>query len=430
MSGSLIGLALVLGTAAAAPAQITVDGTLDVGYPAALAVQQVQTQFGDSQPSGMGTLNAGSELDAAYATVMGGRLYLMLTGNLEDNFNKLEIFFDSRAGGENVLSGTPEYDYNGNPSDPNSTYNSQNMAGFTFDSGFAADFHLIARAGSGVFDIDFIDRNGGTTAAVPGNMTSTPLNGTAAETVPDRLDPPSINAAGTLTPDDGTDDLGLDDPLKRGNISGPALSHDLQFAFDNANIAGVSGGTEAADQTAALAVTTGLEFSIALVDLGINPTVGGQIKVSAFVNNGDHNYASNQFLGALQPPQGNLGGDGSGGFNGSLGGVDLNSFAGDQFFTIDVAALIPGDADGDGDVDGDDFNAWGGNFPTASGATLAQGDFDFDGDVDGDDFNVWGGNFPYPAPAPGIASAVSDVPEPASIGLIGLGGLALLRRRR
>ena len=104
-------------------------------------------------------------------------------------------------------------------------------------------------------------------------------------------------------------------------------------------------------------------------------------------------------------------------------------------FTIDdlkvmtntVDLLIPGDADGDGDVDGDDFNAWGGNFPTASGATLAQGDFDGDGDVDGDDFNVWGGNFPYPGPS---ASAISEVPEPASFALIGLGAVALLRRRK
>ena len=92
----------------------------------------------------------------------------------------------------------------------------------------------------------------------------------------------------------------------------------------------------------------------------------------------------------------------------------------------DVSALIPGDADGDGDVDGDDFNAWGGNFPTASGATLAQGDFDGDGDVDGDDFNVWGGNFPYPGPG---SSAAAVIPEPASLALIGLGAVALLRRR-
>ena len=94
-----------------------------------------------------------------------------------------------------------------------------------------------------------------------------------------------------------------------------------------------------------------------------------------------------------------------------------------------LGETILGDADGDGDVDGDDFNAWGGNFPIASGATLAEGDFDGDGDVDGDDFNIWGGSFPSPAPAPG-SSAAAVVPEPASFALIGLGAVALLRRRR
>ena len=93
----------------------------------------------------------------------------------------------------------------------------------------------------------------------------------------------------------------------------------------------------------------------------------------------------------------------------------------------DFAILIPGDADGDGDVDGDDFNAWGGNFPTASGATLAQGDFDGDGDVDGDDFNIWGGSFP--SPGPGAASAVSEVPEPTTLVLLAPVAAALLRRR-
>src|SRR3989304_2094034 len=82
-----------------------VDGTKDAQYGAALAVQTVQTQFGDANPPGN---LGGSELDAAYAKVRNGRLYLMLTGNHEPNFNKLDIFIDSKAGGENTLRGPPQ----------------------------------------------------------------------------------------------------------------------------------------------------------------------------------------------------------------------------------------------------------------------------------------------------------------------------------
>ena len=76
-----------------------------------------------------------------------------------------------------------------------------------------------------------------------------------------------------------------------------------------------------------------MEFSIALSDLGYT---SGNISVAAFVNNGDHNYVSNQVLGALPAGTGNLGGDGAGTFTGNAAGVNFNNFAGDQFFTVAV----------------------------------------------------------------------------------------------
>jgi len=72
-----------------------------------------------------------------------------------------------------------------------------------------------------------------------------------------------------------------------------------------------------------------------LADVG-NPSAGSIIRISAMIDNGDHNYLSNQLLGGLVPPQGNLGGDGSGGFTGTLSGVNLNQFSGLQYFTIEV----------------------------------------------------------------------------------------------
>lgn len=300
----LAGVALS-GVAVGVAAAQVVDGTVDGAYGAALAVQTVETQFGDANPPGN---LGGSELDAGYATISGGRLYLMLTGNHEPNFNKLDIFIDSTAGGENALTGTPGYDFfNG------SSWISQNMNGLTFDASFGADYHLFSRWGSGTgpYEVDFINRNGGGSAQVPGSSQA------------------GSNAVGLIsTGFIGAGDFGP-------NASASALSQPLFFAIDNNNNAGVTGGTNAANQAAAAAVTTGMEFSIDLADLG-NPGNGDVIKIAAMINNGDHNYLSNQILGGLAAPQGNLGGDGSGGFTGTLGGVNFENLAGLQYFTITV----------------------------------------------------------------------------------------------
>ena len=74
-------IAIVCLLAAPAIAQPTVDGTLDASYGSAISVQTVQTQFGDaSDPAGLG---GGGELNAAYATIDAGRLFVLLTGNIE-----------------------------------------------------------------------------------------------------------------------------------------------------------------------------------------------------------------------------------------------------------------------------------------------------------------------------------------------------------
>jgi hypothetical protein len=286
-------------------AQPIVDGSKDVAYGAALAVQTVETHFGDGNPLG------GSELDAAYAVVTGGRLYLMLTGNLENNYNTLEVFIDSKAGGENVLSPTPQYDVNGAP------WTSPNLGGMTFDPGFTADYHLVSSwGGNGTpFHAHFVDRQGGGAAQVPGSLGATPnaVGNTAAGTI----------LAGNVGP----------------NASATALTQNVEFALDDNNAAGVIGGTAVANQAAAAAVTTGMEYSIALADLG-NPAPGATIRIFAAINNGDHNYLSNQVLAGLAAPQGSLGGDGSGTFTGALAGVNFDTLAGNQYFSLQVPGAL------------------------------------------------------------------------------------------
>jgi hypothetical protein len=253
----------------------TVDGTRDAEYGAALAVQTVETQFGDNF----------SEMDAAYAKCCDdGKLYLMLTGNIEDNFNKLEIFIDSKSGGQGVFASA------GND-------NAGNMNGLVFDAGFTADYHIIVRRGTDngneKFDVDFADLGTATFSSYQDFLTGGGKVGVGTTGT-------GVNAVGIMA------------------------------GYDNSNVAGVLGGTAAANQADAAAVSTGLELGIALSDLGYT---GGPIGVMVGQNGGQHDYWSNQFLGGLTPPQGNLGGDGLGNYIGGPSGINMQNFAGNQYFT-------------------------------------------------------------------------------------------------
>jgi hypothetical protein len=281
---------LILGVAALpAWAQPTLDGTRDAGYDLR-TVQTVETQFGDANPNG------GSELDAGAARIHDGTLYLMLTGNLENNFNKLNIFIDSVAGGQNQLQNA---DGSGGNNPTNDGWASK-YAGFMFDDGFEADYMLILRNGnfgSDRFDIDYAVIGGGALAfESASSVFGASLTGSNSNALP---------------------------------LAGIGVAH------DRSNTLGVSGGTGPANQAAAAAVTTGIELAIPLSALGnADPQ---DIKISAMVNASNHDYLSNQFLGGLTPPQGNLGGDGAGGFNGTVGNINLKNSAyasGDQFFTV------------------------------------------------------------------------------------------------
>ena len=267
--GSLICESLVLG--------IEVDGERDEDYGDPIAVQNIQTGFGDP----------GSELNAAYAIVEAGKLYLMLTGNLEPNFNKLEIFIDSKSGGQNQIIA------NQNPNNDNWA---AKFDGFTFDSGFSADYLLIVRHGfNGTqLDLDFAE-----------------LGEQGKGSLVGRFDPPSLGKTGPFEASNG-----------------------LMIGFNNTNSAGIgSNQGQLANQKNAALVMTGSELAIPLNVIGAPK---GEIKICVMINGQGHDYLSNQFLGPMPEGTRNLGTNGQGDFvqDSSLEEVDLNDYEGDQFFVI------------------------------------------------------------------------------------------------
>jgi autotransporter-associated beta strand protein len=90
-----------------------------------------------------------------------------------------------------------------------------------------------------------------------------------------------------------------------------------------------------------------------------------------------------------------------------------------------IQTVVPGDTNSDNVVDPADYIAMKQNFGLTGGATLGQGDVDSDSDVDWDDLQVLMTNF-----GAGTFTTPATTPEPATLGLLAIGALAVIRRRR
>lgn len=260
----------------ASQAQVVVNGTAEADYGVAASVQNVETSFGDSN---IGDLEyaTGSELDAAYATIRDGKLYVVLAGNLESNFNKLEMFIDCKPGGQNVMrNDNPDVSFNG----------LNRLAGLTFDAGFEPDYWFSITGG--------------------GLPYST-----------------YTNFAELLTFGGGQGYyMGAGVAVSDAALTGGNNPFDIRVTINNSNSGGVLGGTGAASGAG---VTTGVEYAIPLAAIG-NPV--GRIRISAYVNGFGHDFLSNQVLGGCGAGQNHLGDPLNVNFNNVNGAQDFVAIEG------------------------------------------------------------------------------------------------------
>ncbi|HOW98045.1 MAG TPA: hypothetical protein P5567_10450 [Kiritimatiellia bacterium] len=272
----------------------TIDGVLDADfYGAARSVQDTPTSFGDATNGHIRFARGGSELDAAYARISDGTLFLFIAGNVETagqgiqwpvgNRNKLDIFIDSIEGGQSSLRGD-NADVDGNGLNRMGHLDPSND-GLKFDTGVAHDFFLTF---NNYTEVVFIPGSGNQElwrgqlyyASLPtgGSGTGT-LVGTASDSWPGSY------------PDSFT------------------LSQGVRMGFRNSNTNGVT-GTGAPSPSAADApnVTSGLELAIplALID-STNGDLNAEIRITAFINDSAHGYLSNQVLGPMGQPSGSYG---------------------------------------------------------------------------------------------------------------------------
>lgn len=261
----------------------TIDGTLDPGYGCPLAVQQIATSYGGSS-NGTVLAATGSQLDAAYGLVVQNTLYLFIAGTIQDNGNRVQIFFMTGPGGTNTLvSGqVTNVDVVSNSGVNRSVLSwmgptnavanvSGPGPGLTFDPGFAPTYWMDVWGTSTNVLFNFAQLWPGGT-----NASGTATNGYYLGS--------NVGTNGTLT--GGTNPFLIQATINNSATNGIDFGNNHNGCYTNAE--------GAPEYPAALTVTNGIEIAIPLAAFN-SPT--GTIAVGVYITNNTGLQFSNQSLG-------------------------------------------------------------------------------------------------------------------------------------
>ncbi|MBU6412734.1 MAG: hypothetical protein KGS45_04615 [Planctomycetes bacterium] len=319
-------------------------------------------------PAGDRNTAVGSEIDGVFARADGAILSVLVTGNLQTTYNKIDLFFDVNSGGQQQLRGdNVDIDFNGlNRMGAGSQGN-----GINWDAGFAPD-HWIAFTNGGTNPNVQVFANAATlrTDGPLYNLDNFKIDygaydgGAKATNDPIPFDGPRLDIQNNTLGNVFTEFSPREAQLEVfNNPSSPAPTAGLtKLSIDNSNIAGVTG----TDASGAAAVTTGLEIQVSLWELGWDGV--SPIKLAGFINNGGHSFVSNQVIGGLPTGTGNLGEPRT---------LNFATIAGDQFITLNVSPCA-GDFNSDGVVDFFDYL----DFVARFSANDTRADFNRDGVID------------------------------------------------
>ncbi len=237
------GSALALSSAAFAQSGANLlTAASSLGAPL-VSTQTNASNYGSGLSGGQAS-SSGSRLDAAWGTISGGKLKLLIAGNLEANFNKMWIMFDDGTAGQSTLRGD---NADGGFGEING------MAGMKFDAGFTPSRGIRIEIGGG---------SGG-------------FYGLNHFTLPNGVG----GTGGSINNGAGFGSLPL------SNVAG---SNGVNFGWDNQGTSGTGPGVGTA--------SSGWNFDIDLATFFGNASLS-TIRVSTFITNPGANNLSNQVLG-------------------------------------------------------------------------------------------------------------------------------------